>query len=219
MSLSRLLLAGAIGLALSPWVQASSTADLEEKAQLRKLFCESKGGTDITALGELKKSEDVGAVVVCKLPPSPTTVVENQAALRLAALPLTPVTATLSPPSGVYKLAPGASSVNTSCSANLAIAKWAGFPSSSNGNATLNCRGYNGGAAGSSLACKIEWTGPTQVAIGVTPYGGQVAVNFSCLAMFNGSIGTVMDFSYADPTYPRIRYGSVQATSSMTITQ
>lgn len=219
MNLSRLLMAGVMGLALAPLAQASSTADLEEKAQLRKLFCESKGGTDITALGELKKSEDVGAVVVCKLPPSPTTVVENQAALRLAALPLTPVTATLSPPSGVYKLAPGASSVNTSCSANLAIAKWAGFPSSSNGNATLNCRGYNGGAAGSSLACKIEWTGPTQVAIGVTPYGGQVAVNFSCLAMFNGSIGTVMDFSYADPTYPRIRYGSVQATSSMTITQ
>ncbi|WP_225368784.1 hypothetical protein [Pseudomonas protegens] len=120
---------------------------------------------------------------------------------------------------GVYKLAPGASSVNTSCSANLAIAKWAGFPNTSNGNATLNCRGYNAGAAGGTLGCKIEWTGPTQVAIGVTPYGGQVAVNFNCQALYFGSVGTVMDFSYADPTYPRIRYGSVQATSSMTITQ
>lgn len=219
MKLSSVLMAGVIGVALAPLAQASSVSDSEEKAQLRKLFCESKGGADITALGELKKSDDVGAVVVCKLPPSPTTVVENQAASSLAALPLTPVTATLAPPSGVYKLAPGASSVNTSCSANLAIAKWAGFPSTSNGNATLNCRGYNAGAAGGTLGCKIEWTGPTQVAIGVTPYGGQVAVNFNCQALYFGSVGTVMDFSYADPTYPRIRYGSVQATSSMTITQ
>jgi len=219
MKRSSVLMAAVIGLALAPLAQASSMADSEEKAQLRKLFCESKGGADITGLGELKKSDDVGAVVVCKLPPSPTTVVENQAASSLAALPLTPVTATLAPPSGVYKLAPGASSVNTSCSANLAMQNWAGFPNTSNGNATLNCRGYNAGAAGGTLGCKIEWTGPTQVAIGVTPYGGQVAVNFNCQALYFGSVGTVMDFSYADPTYPRIRYGSVQATSSMTITQ
>ncbi|WP_409301192.1 hypothetical protein [Pseudomonas sp. KCJK8993] len=219
MRLSRLLLTGVIGLAIAPLAQASSTADNAEKAQLRKLFCESRGGSDITALGELKKSDDVGAVVVCKLPPSPTTVVENQAAATFSPLPLTPVTATLAPPSGVYKLAPGASSINTSCSANLAIAKWAGFPSTSNGNASLNCRGYNTSAGGSTLGCNIQWTGPTQVAIGVTPYGGQVAVNFSCQAIHLGSMGTVMDFSYSDPVYSRIRYGSVQATGSLTITQ
>ncbi|BCQ62105.1 hypothetical protein PBOI14_38550 [Pseudomonas sp. Boi14] len=100
MKRSSVLMAAVIGLALAPLAQASSMADSEEKAQLRKLFCESKGGADITALGELKKSDDVGAVVVCKLPPSPTTVVQNQAASSLAALPLTPVTATLAPPSG-----------------------------------------------------------------------------------------------------------------------
>ncbi|CRM57084.1 hypothetical protein [Pseudomonas sp. 25 R 14] len=219
MNASYLLMLGTLGLTLSPLIYATSEADAEEKSQLRKLLCESKGGADVTAQGELKKGDEVGAVVVCRLPPSPTTVVENQAVSTRALLPLTPITAALSPPSGVYKLDPGAASVNTSCSANIAIAKWAGFPDTSNGNATLNCRGYNAGPAESSLGCRVEWTGPAQIAVGAIPYGGQVMVNFTCLARQYGVIGTVIEFSYADPLYSRIRYGSTRATASMTITQ
>ncbi len=214
----KVLIVGGVGVVFSP-LSFSAIEPADENKQLRQLFCESKGGNDITAQGRLRKNEDVGTVIVCRLPPSPTTVVANQAASSRAIIPLTPITATLSPPSGIYKLAPGASTFNTSCSANLSIAKWAGFPDTSNGNATLNCRGYSAGPTESSLGCRIEWVGPAQIAIGVVPYGGQISVNFSCLARLYGVIGTVMDFSYQDVNYTRIRYESTQATGSLTVTQ
>lgn len=104
MNASYLLMLGALGLTLSPLIYATSEVDAEEKSQLRKLFCESKGGSDVTLQGELKKGDGVGAVVVCRLPPSATTVVENQAVSTRALLPLTPITAALSPHRGYTSL-------------------------------------------------------------------------------------------------------------------
>ncbi|MCF4982111.1 MULTISPECIES: hypothetical protein [Pseudomonas] len=47
MNASYLLMLGALGLTLSPLIYATSEVDAEEKSQLRKLFCESKGGSDV----------------------------------------------------------------------------------------------------------------------------------------------------------------------------
>jgi hypothetical protein len=175
----------------------------------RTLFCGANGGRDITSQGKLNVGENVGAVVVCQYPQAAADTASARRAPQVAApnsIFPSPVTATVHPPAGTFSLAQG-NPAPISCSADIAIAATAGLPAVSNGTSTFNCRGYNYGQ--SSLGCGVQWSGPTAVTIGATPFGGSASVNFTCAILNYGAFSSVMDYTYQDTTYPRLSY-SVQ---------
>jgi hypothetical protein len=174
----------------------------------RALACAANGGRDITAQGHLSVGEDVTAVVVCQYPAASADAATPRAKAALGVggpIQTSPVTATLHPPAGDFSLAAG-NPLPVSCSTDLAIARWPNLPAVSNGTSKFNCRGYN--VNQSSVGCGVQWSGPTSVTVGATPYGGSASVSFTCAATHLGAFSTVMDYSYNDPTYQRITYSA-----------
>ncbi|EPK3353981.1 hypothetical protein L5593_006754, partial [Pseudomonas aeruginosa] len=57
----------------------------------------------------------------------------------------------------------------------------------------------------------VSWVGPTDIQLGVEPYGGSVVVNYSCTA-FKTTIPVIMNYSYRDG---RAVYGEVQNVSGI----
>ncbi|SMG00510.1 hypothetical protein [Burkholderia singularis] len=217
--LAFLMLAAVHGTAAQAGESASAVPPAPGEKAWRTLFCESNGGRDVTDQGKLSTGPDVTAAVVCQYPESgnPRAAArQNEYAKNAVAgpIPTTPVSATLHPPSGSFSIAAG-NPLAVSCSADLYIAPWAGLPARSNGTSTFNCRGYNVGQ--SSVGCNVQWSGPTTVAVGASPYGASASVNFTCAATHVGAISSVMDYSYRDPIYQRITYSAQNVFGTINI--
>lgn len=183
----------------------------DEIAQLRQMYCASKGGTDITELGSLTLGLDVSIAVVCAgisdgAEQAQADVVQTQA----ACMPWSAVCGTLRPPSGTYTITSANPTFPTSCAADLNVRSRPGGGTST-GTSTFDCRAYVAG--GSAAGCNVRWSGPSSFPVGSI---STASVSFNCLATGPGSRGTAMDYEYVDDTYPAVRF-SDQATSSLTI--
>jgi len=189
-----------------------------EVSALRKAFCAAKDGIDITNLGALEVGDNVRAVVICHIPEKydKKDDVGSYAALG-PGLPGSLLTVELAPPAGTFTITDADPAFTAGCSADLYIAPASWTPPVSHGTSTLSCRGYNAGSG--SLGCSVQWSGPTDVTVGVQPYGGRVEVNFTCVALHLGSFSTQMDYSYRDPLYPTLFHDSRNVPGTITVTQ
>ncbi|WP_052113870.1 hypothetical protein [Burkholderia pseudomallei] len=193
------------------WAGSAGAATAEGDAKSwRCLLCAANGGRDITDQGALKVGGDVTAAVVCQYPdPAARASADTRAHAKANAgvvggpILSTPVTANLRVPGGTFSLAAG-NPLPLSCGVDLAIARWPNTPAVSQGTSTFNCRGYNVGS--SSNGCSVQWSGPTPVTVGATPYGGGTTLHFTCVATHLGAFSTVTDYAYRDPLDPRIWY-------------
>lgn len=213
--MKRSVVGGLIAFFMLAAAGSAGAHSVESSDPMRKLVCEAMGGVDVTEEGVLTLGNDVTAAAVCQMPASQS--VSKSPAAAPKAFPFSPVTAAVHPPSGTLSLPVGETRVTTSCAADLHIPAISGMPPVSAGLSTVKCRGYNT-PTNSSAGCSIDWTGPTNVTLGVQPYGGRVVVNFSCVA-FRSGIPTVMDYEYRDPTYPRLIYQARDVTGYLNIVQ
>lgn len=181
-----------------------------QNTQLRQIYCASQGGEDITSDGSLTMGPGVSSVVVCRFPAAAPA---KQLTSNITLPPLAVIGATLLPPTGVATITAANPVFSTSCAAEIFIKAVSGFPVTSHGTSTVNCRGFNSGSK--SNGCNVVWSGPTDVNVGVEPYGGQVTVGFTCIATKLGSIATAMDYTYADPVFTRITFSESNVTGNI----
>ncbi|HBP6151365.1 TPA: hypothetical protein L6A04_33410, partial [Pseudomonas aeruginosa] len=174
---------------------ASNFACADEGSNDGSEICRAQGGVEITSLGEVSKGVDVEDVVVCSILPS--NMKSSQRAPTLPPLQRMIISAMPSPGT-VTVSASGDRKFTTSCRANLYAPRYANFypDGVSRGTSDLRCVGYNT-PGNSSQGCNVSWVGPTDIQLGVEPYGGSVVVNYSCTA-FKITIPVIMSYSYRD---------------------
>lgn len=192
---------------------SSSDANVEN-AQLRQMYCTSQGGEDVTSDGGFTAGPSVASVVVCRFPAS-TSVKAPVPNIPLP--PLAVIGATLLPPTGTATITATNPVFSTSCTAEVFIKSVAGSPVTSHGTSTVSCRGFNSGSI--SNGCNVTWSGPTDVNVGVEPFGGQVTVGFTCIATKLGGIATAMDYRYVDPTFTRIAFSASNVTGDIGVVE
>lgn len=154
---------------------ASNFACADEGSNDGSEICRAQGGVEITSLGEVSKGVDVEDVVVCSILPS--NMKSSQRAPTLPPLQRMIISAMPSPGT-VTVSASGDRKFTTSCRANLYAPRYANFypDGVSRGTSDLRCVGYNT-PGNSSQGCNVSWVGPTDIQLGVEPYGGSVVVN------------------------------------------
>ncbi len=159
---------------------ASNFACADEGSNDGSEICRAQGGVEITSLGEVSKGVDVEDIVVCSILPS--NMKSSQRAPTLPPLQRMIISAMPSPGT-VTVSASGNRKFTTSCRANLYAPRYANFypDGVSRGTSDLRCVGYNT-PGNSSQGCNVSWVGPTDIQLGVEPYGGSVVVNYSCTA-------------------------------------
>ncbi|HGM7935474.1 TPA: hypothetical protein ACKQIA_003063, partial [Pseudomonas aeruginosa] len=170
-------------------LMASNFACADEGSNDGSEICRAQGGVEITSLGEVSKGVDVEDVVVCSILPS--NMKSSQRAPTLPPLQRMIISAMPSPGT-VTVSAGGDRKFTTSCRANLYAPRYANFypDGVSRGTSDLRCVGYNT-PGNSSQGCNVSWVGPTDIQLGVEPYGGSVVVNYSCTA-FKTTIPVIM---------------------------
>ncbi|HBO6756773.1 TPA: hypothetical protein L4856_002253 [Pseudomonas aeruginosa] len=190
-------------------LMASNFACADEGSNDGSEICRAQDGVEITSLGEVSKGVDVEDVVVCSILPS--NMKSSQRAPTLPPLQRMIISAMPSPGT-VTVSAGGDRKFTTSCRANLYAPRYANFypDGVSRGTSDLRCVGYNT-PGNSSQGCNVSWVGPTDIQLGVEPYGGSVVVNYSCTA-FKTTIPVIMSYSYRDG---RAVYGEVQNVSGI----